>query len=391
MAANSFFNRQNSLTIILLIIVCSILTYTATNFIKNKNAESTAEKFNPAFDMIDPLNPTTKLDRILRLKKETDVLDKEIKLIDKIKSGIDGIVFPATVPVLDKDGTITNEAYKFWEDLSPVRIFQDWVFENYPRSGEALESETLIKNSLFQYTNTYRNNLATAHVLPAIIERNVNPYYDSRYDTVALIRFTDPDSSRLYTLIQTAVTAKTKLSADLSKRRDEIIPIISTNRKNYNDEITEYSKGRYDINSKAITWGITAFVITALVMYIVGIRSRSKMRLNAKDSNDPNVHEDVKVSMWYSVYMITVLLLIITIFILGLARILTDSSLAALLGGIAGYVLNNKMGDTAKATAAGTSAAPQGNPIPITAQTPAAPSPEPIEEPTSKRQQSDFL
>ena len=144
-----------------------------------------------------------------------------------------------------------------------------------------------------------------------------------------------------------------------------------------------YLKSKIDIHKSAIYWGIPTFAGTAILLYCVGVyyrERRIKNRLDKDCTLDADFLKSIKDSTWISVYLITVLLLIITIFILGLAGLLTENTLAALLGGIAGYVLNNK--DQITAAIAGTTPVVKTEPASIPPPSIPPPAPKPI-NPTS--------
>jgi drug/metabolite transporter (DMT)-like permease len=119
----------------------------------------------------------------------------------------------------------------------------------------------------------------------------------------------------------------------ISKRTAE----LTTELNNAKDS---YSKNKLDINKYAVLIGIPLFIVAALLMYVYGIRTSRKLRdeLNAQNNFNSG---DYKTGLSFTLYTITALILILSLLILGLAKVIGDNTLAALLGTIAGYLLNN--------------------------------------------------
>ena len=110
---------------------------------------------------------------------------------------------------------------------------------------------------------------------------------------------------------------KEKLTPDQEKLKDEF------NKKNFN------------INQYAVVIGIPFFIVAALLMYWYGLRSNKESNAVAGNVMNP------KDKLAFALNTITVLILILSLLILGLAKVISENALAALLGTIGGYVLNN--------------------------------------------------
>jgi|GEM_PF-3800396 len=309
--------------------------------------------------MFDQDNPATARDFLAKLKrdyesakKENDYIDRISRLAEDAKANATRIDIPSAKTISDnyRSADVVND---FLTRLSVSVLFPDQDKSNaYTRNYDDAPSNT---ERLFQSVRTnyssFLINILTARAGFNLYEIS---QYTQLYDIYAP-KYGIRDSSKLR--LDSALLSAIKTAAvdfingfQQNLQKDKILvteKIVKANNE-FNVQLTKYKQTRMDVSGTAIYVGIGAFVITALTMYIVGLYYRDRIRERAADPNDPVTQEDVKLSMWYSVYIITVLLLIITIFILGLAKFLTENSLAALLGGIAGYVLNGKQPDANK-------------------------------------------
>lgn len=101
----------------------------------------------------------------------------------------------------------------------------------------------------------------------------------------------------------------------------------------------KYKEGNLNINKYAVVIGIPLFIAAVLVMFYLGLRNSNLMREQIMTKGlDPDLY---RYGLTYSLSGITVLLLILSLLILGLASVLKQDGLSALFGAIAGYVLNN--------------------------------------------------
>lgn len=119
----------------------------------------------------------------------------------------------------------------------------------------------------------------------------------------------------------------------------------------------EFNKKNFNINQYAVVIGIPFFIIAALLMYWYGLRSN-------KNSNSGTDKQEVdpKDKLAFALNTITVLLLILSLLILGLAKVIAENTLAALLGTIGGYVLNNAKTKEGGATNGAPKPAPPAGP-----------------------------
>jgi hypothetical protein len=97
----------------------------------------------------------------------------------------------------------------------------------------------------------------------------------------------------------------------------------------------DFNKKNFNINQYAVVIGIPFFIIAALLMYWYGLRSNKESNAVAGNVMNP------KDKLAFALNTITVLILILSLLILGLAKVISENALAALLGTIGGYVLNN--------------------------------------------------
>lgn len=365
---------KNMLLAILSVVIVGMAIWIALEHFGNKqgkyNSSSSQANYIDEFDMIDPENPMTKSDHIIRLRKRGKELESEKRdcelFISRAKYSLsEQTKFPFPATFSEKD-VLTQDAIDFLSFYYRFPFFMNVDNSNtvYKLSGSDSNSgesvQSVVDRLRMDYSNTMLSHLRSA---------NIWVYFDPN----GLLDFKKQILNQPYKpeILQALPTETNRMFSELIKNLEARNAAIQTelvsNSAEYNSRMQEYRDTRYDMSGKAISWGIIAFVSTAIILYIAGLRSRDKMRIRVSNGDiSPILHEDLKMSMWYSVYLITVLLLIITIFVLGLARLLSENTLAALLGGIAGYVLNNKQSDnTPKSVntyAAGTVTTDDANP-----------------------------
>ncbi|QHS56895.1 hypothetical protein GWR56_15575 [Mucilaginibacter sp. 14171R-50] len=150
-------------------------------------------------------------------------------------------------------------------------------------------------------------------VFPAM--KDVNPLFlNSKSELKNILTALD---TLLLKRITTLEARKKELPANQEKLKDDF------NKKNFN------------INQYAVVIGIPFFIIAALLMYWYGLRS------NKESNGVPGNVMNPKDKLAFALNTITVLILILSLLILGLAKVISENALAALLGTIGGYVLNN--------------------------------------------------
>ena len=353
--------KKNVVLIFLGIGLIIFLTIIVKNRIDKSGQNAATDDIS--FNMIDPDNPTTTRDNISRIKRQVDNLKSE----DCINNALVNHVQNKATEIkaaLNWKSLSNSELKGVLENYKVSKVFDfDWKVSycgNTPTGNQAGFYNTPSYSLYALASLTYRN-LLSARLNAAGAPPNVSRYllyyarlnYDDFFDS-----YPSYDFDTTVNIIDTSLKGDfiglearaggvfDTLANRLIARERELSLSIKNEEAQYKLEVEKYSKSRLDINDKAISYGIVAFVIIALVMYIYGIYSRNQMREKAMSLGKTETSDDFKTSMWYSVYVITVLLLIITIFILGLGGILKEESLAALLGGIAGYVLNSKQSDS---------------------------------------------
>lgn len=333
---------------LLIVILAATLASLGIYVWKDKSDHSeerpiTLETFDPGFDMIDPENPLTKVDQIISLRKKSKELTEENIVCQKmIAATIDSKNsvgnYAAPKEFLNKDGSLTTNALDYINSYYRLPVFNDI----YTISQKTDSTSVMIIEESNHFRNDLNAVIASANILFAGTLPNGNYNFQKADYSFPIM------PERLQQQQVKTQEYLITLSKKLTDRIDLIKVLQKKNIDQYNKKVKEYKDSRFDMSGKAISWGIIAFVLTAIVLYISGMyfRDRWRSRLDERQAAS-NHYDDLKASAWNSVYLITVLLLIITIFVLGLARLLTENTLAALLGGIAGYVLNNKQTDIA--------------------------------------------
>jgi hypothetical protein len=367
------------------VVILSFLLYLKTNDL------SSEKKFDSSFEMIDPKNPESTADEIIRLRRDYNNDKNERSTIDDILSICDSVdnfglnnlkknipkVFYTqqsnfdsyySKPLSKTDQKLlylTTDAKEFLSLLDPNNIFSFYLDKlnssNYEFKGsndgyiinDFSNSQTsVICNSFYKrYKSKFISLLSEVYPSESSLSRTyrsgILQWEGFQYNDPMSIEKNktvhEPDSKALLRYIEGTTEQLSVFITTLKNRRDTLNKSLVKQWDTYSKKVDDYRSSRLDINDKAIKYGIVAFCVTALTMYIAGLVYRNKLRRSDTPDGESRYREEFRVSAWYSVYMITVLLLIITIFILGLAKLLTENSLAALLGGIAGYVLNNKM------------------------------------------------
>ena len=366
-------NKYIIALLVAILVVLLFLTLNQFDLLGLTRNEST----DPSFEMIDPENPTTNLDNIVKLKRTYERNKLERCFLESLKGQVK-FTLENLGKNLDEKG-INNEPKLFeFLKLYQVKILYDrtWLTFNTQCSSspnytdpysKIFIAQSIFQNSLINYSRAFKSIL-TRYNLSFNKYNDENLYDEDNYiglrpnprdgfneykqqneftlDGEKLSKTTIPEITNV--VVENARKRFNDMDGEIKIKVKGLDSLISLQQNKYTEYVTKYSASRLDINDKAIKYGILAFCITALSMYLAGLAFRykhSKLNSGVEIKKGDSI-EDTKIAVWYSVYMITVLLLIITIFILGLARLLTENSLAALLGGIAGYVLNNRFSET---------------------------------------------
>lgn len=359
------FSNEKSAKTILLVVVVAVVTFLAAYFILGRNRDEDRLRFSSevAFDMIDPENPTTVKDNIVTLTKEMKQIKNDICLAkgiqEELMNKISILSGSRSIDSVDLiDSTNIDVATEINIDrLRPIlnnyrtnEIFDYTVKSSRCQTSIDILEQSPVYNLYTKFIKKYDALLAAIlekKELPPFFKSSLSDAFDF-YDEYRTLRdtITKPKSEihlkTLASLKKQTITLLEMLMQQINLKKQEYETAIRLKEEKFNAQFSAYSKSRKSINQLAIIFGIVAFVIVALVLYIYGANSRNKIIEKMDFKTNPESFQEYKASMWHSVYTITVLLLIITIFILGLGSILQENTLAALLGGIAGYVLNNK-------------------------------------------------
>ncbi len=308
--------------------------------VKFSGSNKNAQKFDPS-EIFDPDNPEFAADSMSALYRQAITAQSDLEILKKeIRSVKTSVVKVADIKFTDAElktstGQLSDLGRRVLEQLSVISL--------YPMQPSQ-QPEIIYADSRNHYAASLYIMLLSANV------PNVTRYV-SFYSSLA---YQSPDSAvtnngtiDARTLSGTKEFAKqtlSMLSDNLTEQKVSSDSVYKDKIEKFGNLRNKYLKSRLDIRGQAISWGIIAFVSTAIFLYSIGAYFRQKRASDLPDKQsylDANFLQSIKDSTWISVYMITVLLLIITIFILGLAGLLQENTLAALLGGIAGYVLNN--------------------------------------------------
>ncbi|MBB5394725.1 hypothetical protein [Mucilaginibacter sp. AK015] len=173
----------------------------------------------------------------------------------------------------------------------------------YPKTGFAATLQVNRTDSANRFT----------HVFPSMKDATAS-FLNSKSELKNILTALD---TLLLKRITTLEARKKELPANQEKLKDDF------NKKNFN------------INQYAVVIGIPFFIIAALLMYWYGLRS------NKESNGVPGNVMNPKDKLAFALNTITVLILILSLLILGLAKVISENALAALLGTIGGYVLNN--------------------------------------------------
>ncbi|MDX2003040.1 MAG: hypothetical protein SFW35_11445 [Chitinophagales bacterium] len=160
---------------------------------------------------------------------------------------------------------------------------------------------------------------------------------------------------------------------DAKNKVDSLKNRIPKLNEQIKDLRSDYLNSKVDINKYAVLVGIPLFIISALLMYFYGIYNSNKLREDLKIQDNSFNSQDYKTGLSFTLFSITVLLLILTLMILGLAGVLGEDVLAALLGTVAGYVLNTAVDKSGAQPSNG-----NGNNTQPAATLPSPPNPQPI-------------
>ncbi|MEJ7559164.1 MAG: hypothetical protein WKF66_12715 [Pedobacter sp.] len=150
--------------------------------------------------------------------------------------------------------------------------------------------------------------------------------------TIAKEIFTQKKGSMVFTLKELKVSLQLENDTLIARKKNLI--------RKLDDLRDEFNKKNFNINQYAVVIGIPFFIIAALIMYWYGLKSTRENANTLTPAIDP------KDKFAFAINTITVLLLILSLLILGLSKVIAENTLAALLGTIGGYVLNNKNKDS---------------------------------------------
>lgn len=352
-------DKQNVLILLGSLIFAALVAVIIMLAIGNGKTASNSGKtdpFDPTFEMMDPENPLGQVDKMAKAKTKSNALQKEQDYIEKLlwntKNKLQSIT-DANFPKSFSDAAgLTNEGRDFLNRYSVSSLFDEQSADLYTYKMNAEDNPNETLNIYLTARDNYSMQLRKKFMDSKLPWDVYAPYYIANYySQPAFGRDSNqPALSPILPPLQSipglAKGVFESLSSTLTQRKAKITDDMATLKTKYDAMVDNYKKSRFDMSGNAIKWGIVAFVLIAVVLYIAGLNSRNKLRQGANPA-DTSLNDYLKTSTWYSVYLITVLLLIISIFILGLGRFLGENSLAALLGGIAGYVLNSKIGDPA--------------------------------------------
>lgn len=336
------------------------------------------EKIHKPYISWDPDNTQSLKDKIAELNKEGLRQNSDLKFMEGYLEDIKGIgtgwmkpeappsdremlrerlesIQPNTLfgPISDNTPGMTEEG------LQSVSINLLKHFANIGK-GYTLRYQDFIKRMGFSPVTTYSFGPPSAYITRDVMTNNPIRLVDS-------VRNVDTSAKTIANVWKASISDLSvsidSFRANLSSHIQATRATIDQLNKDLKDAEDTYAKDNLSIDKDAVWIGIPLFIVATLLMYIFGSYNNNRLREDLKSSSSFN-SEDYKTGLNFTLFSITVLLLILTLIILGLANILKDNSLSALLGMIAGYILNTSATAKAQQTPV-TQPAPEGAKFPM--------------------------
>jgi hypothetical protein len=250
------------------------------------------------------------LETVQNAKSSID-FDKEFEELSKIE------IDKNRAKVIEKLSSIRREFLEAFRDNLPFRRDNSFSFlrivENSENDLSSKARDFFIINIDIFDRNTW-SSISESEVREAI-QNFKSKYSNSQFEKYKGIRLTN----------------KKELLDELQKERDRLLNEAKQLEINIEELYKRLEEKEININSLAIYWGLPAFCITVIVLFVITFLYRNN---SIKDQQNDQVISKVLLEI------ITVLLLTLTVLILGLSRILSENVLGTLIGGIAGYILN---------------------------------------------------
>lgn len=305
----------------------------------------------------DPDNINVIKDQIKKLNSEAEQIEVELGFLPNYELDISQSWKNINNAQLDSPYVTTLVNIQPNSAISNIELYMDVDF-NSPTVNTKI-SRTLsaqILNKRTAYSKEYMS------LVTSLGYNFIYPYYEN---TVTLLRITDFYAIRSISIPGTAADSgrftrqevlplmkdadakfkKSKVSLletlgsldTILKKRISTLEQRKAQLKPEQDKLKEeFNKKNFNINQYAVVIGIPFFIIAALLMYWYGLRSNKN---SVSGTDEQKI--DPKDKLAFALNTITVLLLILSLLILGLAKVIAENTLAALLGTIGGYVLNN--------------------------------------------------
>lgn len=336
----SFFSSMSKLQFFVFLLLCFAFVLLVPAKLSKWYNSSTALEYEPW----NPDNINNIKEQIATLNKENIQVDIDLKelakLTENVKSNREYILETVS-------SNNHNDMYNsLYTPYVPFRDYYDeYLVPNKPPVSDRISNK--VRNAMSKYANILLR-FETKLNLKSRYGR-YNAYRDSMaQDTsqsaiskeTAIAAFDEAKSSslKIFTSLDTSLNSETKFS---EKKKLE----MKQRQEKLQDD---FNKKNFNINQYAVVIGIPFFIVAALLMYWYGLRSTKEGGSKTAPSIDP------KDKFAFAINTITVLLLILSLLILGLSKVIAENTLAALLGTIGGYVLNNKNKDSFSTVQAGT-------------------------------------
>lgn len=342
--------------LILILLGVLIIVLLAGPLVRLFNSWTAAE-----YEPWDPDNELVLKNSIAQLNQEGEQINQRLTLFSEYKGTLDEAYKMVSKPTLDTPYTTQMEA------IQPYTVLGEVIGNSDAGPPSAMLSPAQTDNVLGdvnrkvrlegqRYITEYEHlldqlglasvyNVVTADykirlgvkgiMLPVTRKDSIKLFGDS-----ILTAISPPPQTEAKRLFQ-AGTANLLLIVgsldtviiDATKKSEERRAVVEANLSKLRDD---FNKKNFSINKYAVIIGIPFFILAALLMYWFGIRASNNIAKEQGGSTD-----DFKLGLSFTLNTITVLLLILSLLILGLAKVVQENTLAALLGAIAGYILNN--------------------------------------------------
>ncbi len=328
----NFFSSMNKLHFFVFLLLCFALVLLVPAKLSKWYNSSTALEYEPW----NPDNINNIKEQIAALNKENIQVDIDLKELSKLTENV-----KSNREYILETVFSNNHNHIYTSLYTPYVSFRDY-YDEYPVANKLFVSDRIsnkVRNAMSKYANIlmkfetelnlkirygryngYRDSIAQDTPQSAVSKEIANPAFDEAKSSSLKVL------SSLDTSLNSEMKFSEKKKLEMKQRQDKLQD--------------DFNKKNFNINQYAVVIGIPFFIVAALLMYWYGLRSTKEGDNRTAPSIDP------KDKFAFAINTITVLLLILSLLILGLSKVIAENTLAALLGTIGGYVLNNKNKDS---------------------------------------------